>query len=97
MGNRQKPNLPDSSTKFFVEKSLELAIEYKKLFSQKDVTNCFYLLSDFHSSGRISGKKRIPLSRLTNRKKYIIDGQRLEVNQSIDRYNKEVQNLTAAL
>ena len=95
--NRQKPNRPDSSTKFFVEKSLELALEYKDLFSEIDVTNCFYLLSDFHSSGRISGKQRIPLSCLTNGRKYVIDGQRLEVNQSIDRYKKEVQNLTIAL
>lgn len=95
--NRQKPHTPDSSTKFFVEKALELAIEYKELFSETEVTDCFYLLSDFHSSGRISGKQRIPLSCLTSGQKYVIDGQRLEVNQSVDRYKREVQNLTAAL
>lgn len=95
--NRQKKNTPDSSTKFFVQKALELSVEYKELFSEKDITNCFYLLDDFHSSGRISGKQRIPLSCLTSGQKHMVDGQRLEVNPSVDRYKREIQNLTAAL
>jgi chromosome partitioning protein len=95
--NRQKANTPDSSTRFFVEKALQIAQQYDGLFSEDDVTNCFYLLDDFHSSGRISGKQRIPLSRLESGKKYVIDGQRLEVNPSIDRYIKEIKNLAAAL
>jgi chromosome partitioning protein len=95
--NRQKKNTPDSSTKFFVQKSLEIAQKYKELFSEEDITSCFYLLDDFHSSGRISGKQRIPLSQLKSGQKYVVDGQRLEVNPSVDRYQKEIQNLAAAL
>jgi cellulose biosynthesis protein BcsQ len=95
--NRQKKNTPDSSTKFFVEKALQIALEYKHLFSEDDVTNCFYLLDDFHSSGRISGKQRIPLSKLQEGRKFIVDGQRLEVNPSVERYKREIQNLAAAL
>jgi len=95
--NRQKANTPDSSTTFFVQKSLELSLEYKDLFSEPEITDCFYLLDDFHSSGRISGKQRIPLSKLTEGQKFIVDGQRLEVNPSVDRYKREIQNLTAAL
>jgi cellulose biosynthesis protein BcsQ/uncharacterized protein YlzI (FlbEa/FlbD family) len=95
--NRQKKNTPDSSTRFFVQKALEIVNEYQDLFSEKDITNCFYLLDDFHSSGRISGKQRIPLSRLESGKKYIVEGLRLEVNPSIDRYVKEIKNLAAAL
>jgi len=95
--NRQKKNTPDSSTKFFVSKALELAKEFRELFSEEVVEDCFYLLDDFHSSGRISGKQRIPLSCLTSGQKYVVEGQRLEVNPSVDRYKREIQNLTAAL
>ena len=54
-------------------------MEYKNLFSESEITDCFYLLDDFHSSGRISGKQRIPLSKLREGQKFIVDGQRLEV------------------
>jgi cellulose biosynthesis protein BcsQ len=95
--NRQKPNAPDNSTRFFVEKAVELAEKNRELFSYPDVSQCFYLLSDFHSSGRISGKQRIPLSGLQPGQKYIVEGQRLEVNPAVDRYKKEVRHLAAAL
>jgi chromosome partitioning protein len=95
--NRQKKNTPDSSTLFFVQKALDIAQEYAAVFSEAEVHNCFYLLDDFHSAGRISGKQRIPLSRLESGHKYIVDGQRLEVNPSVDRYKSEVQNLTESL
>jgi cellulose biosynthesis protein BcsQ len=95
--NRQHKNTPDGSTRFFVQKAIEIAKEYGELFSERDVTDCFYLLDDFHSSGRISGKQRIPLSKLVSGRKFMVDGQRLEVNPSVDRYKREMQNLTAAL
>lgn len=95
--NRVKKNTPDSSTSFFVQQALEVAQEHAELFSDRDITNCFYLLDDFHSSGRISGNQRIPLSKLKAGQKYMVEGQRLEVNPSVERYQKEVLNLAAAL
>lgn len=95
--NRQRPNTPDNSTRFFVEQALEVAQEFASVFSDNDISRCFYLLDDFHSSGRISGNQRIPLAKLQGGKKFIVEGQRLEVNPSVDRYKKEVANLTAAL
>ena len=95
--NRQRSNTPDSSTRFFVERAIEVAKKFSDVFSDNDIGNCFHLLDDFHSSGRISGKQRVPLSKLESGKKYVIDGQRLEVNPSVDRYKREVANLTAAL
>lgn len=95
--NRQHANTPDSSTKFFVEKALEVAEEFPELFNGDDPSDCFYLLDDFHSAGRISGKQRIPLSELQAGKKFMVDGQRLEVNPSVDRYKKEIRHLAAAL
>jgi chromosome partitioning protein len=67
-GNRQKKNTPDSSTRFFVERAIEVARQFNDVFSESDVSKCFYLLDDFHSSGRISGKQRIPLSKLESGK-----------------------------
>jgi len=95
--SRQKANTPDSSTKFFVQKAIDIALEFPELFSEEDISSCFYLLEDFHSSGRISGNQRIPLSKLSAGQKYLVDGQRLEVNPSVDRYKTEISNLAAAL
>lgn len=95
--SRQRKNTPDSSTRFFLQKALEIAKEYEHLFSEDDAEDCFYLLDDFHSSGRISGKQRIPLSRLDSGQKFVIDGQRLEVNPAVDRYKREIKNLANAL
>ncbi len=95
--SRQKKNTPDSSTKFFLQKALEIAKEYEMLFSEPKAEDCFYLLDDFHSSGRISGKQRIPLSKLDAGQKFQIDGQRLEVNPAVDRYKREIKNLANAL
>jgi chromosome partitioning protein len=67
------------------------------VFSESDVSKCFYLLDDFHSSGRISGNQRIPLAKLESGRKYVVEGQRLEVNPSVDRYKREMANLSAAL
>jgi cellulose biosynthesis protein BcsQ len=95
--NRQKRNTPDSSTRFFVERAINVAKTFGDVFSEADVSKCFYLLDDFYSSGRISGKLRIPLSKLESGNKYVVDGQRLEVNPSVDRYQRELANLTVAL
>lgn len=95
--NRQHANTPDSSTKFFVERALEIAEEFPQLFDEAEPADCFYLLDDFHSAGRISGKQRIPLSELQAGKKFMVDGQRLEVNPSVDRYKKEIRHLAAGL
>lgn len=95
--NRQRANTPDSSTRYFVEQALKITMDYVNVFSVDDPADCFYLLDDFHSSGRISGQQRIPLSKLKAGAKFVVEGQRLEVNPSVDRYKREVANLTAAL
>lgn len=95
--NRQKANTPDSSTRYFVERAIEIAKKYPAVFTEDDISKCFYLLDDFHSSGRISGNQRIPLAKLKSGQKYTVEGQRLEVNPSVDRYRLEMVNLAAAL
>ena len=95
--SRQKEFTPDSATKLFIEKAIKLSQQYASLFSEPKVEQCFYILDDFHSSGRISGKQRIPLSDLESGQKFVVEGQRLEVNPSVERYQKEIRHLAAAL
>lgn len=94
---RTQENTPDQSTQSFVSKVLEIADEYADLFSSDDPTDCIFLLDDFHSAGRISGEKRIPLSQLKVNEFHSIGNQRLQVNQSLTRYQREVRALAASL
>jgi chromosome partitioning protein len=91
--NRQSPNTPDHSTQSYVKSIIDICMEYKDLFSHEDVVDSIHLLDDFHSAGRISGTRRIPLSQLHQGDQFIISGQRLEVNQSIARYQTEMRSL----
>ena len=95
--NRQIANTPDSTTRFFIKSALEVANEFSDLFSADDVSDCFYLLDDFHSAGRISGNQRIPISKLNAMEKYVVDGQRMAVNPSVDRYKRQIANLAMSL
>lgn len=95
--SRQNKNKPDSSTRYFLQKAVEIAKQYEHLFSEEKVEDCFYLLDDFLSSGRISGKQRIPLAKLEAGRKYQVDGQRLAVNPSVERYKREMKNLALSL
>jgi chromosome partitioning protein len=95
--SRQKAQTPDSSTRFFVEKAVDVAKDFSDYFSDRLVEYCFYLLDDFHSCGRISGKQRIPITRLVSGQKYAVENQRLEVNPSVVRYKKEIRNLATDL
>ncbi len=94
--SRKSRFTPDSTTKFFTNRALNIAKEYEHLFSDK-VENCFYLLDDFFSSGRISGTQRIPIANLKAGDKYQVDLRRLEVNPAVERYKKELKWLTDAL
>lgn len=95
--SRKTKNKPDSSTRYFLQRALEIAKQHEHLFAEPKAEDCFYLLDDFLSSGRISGKQRIPLAKLDAGQKFQVDGQRLEVNPSVDRYKKELRNLANAL
>ncbi len=48
--SRKSRFTPDSTTKFFTNRALNIAKEYEHLFSDK-VENCFYLLDDFSQAG----------------------------------------------
>ena len=88
--NRQAQFTPDRSTQAFLSQVLDITKRHTQLFSCDDPIDAIHLLDDFHSAGRISGNKRIPLADLTVGQSFTIDGQRLEVNDSLTRYQYEL-------
>jgi cellulose biosynthesis protein BcsQ len=95
--NRQAAYTPDRSTQAYLASVIEIAKENADLFSCDDPIDAIHLLDDFHSAGRISGSRRIPLAKLTVGESYTVEGQRLEVNQSLTRYQNELGSLAASI
>jgi chromosome partitioning protein len=95
--NRQAQFTPDRSTQAFLSQVLDIAKQHAHLFSCDDPIDAIHLLDDFHSAGRISGNKRIPLADLTVGQSFTIDGQRLEVNDSLTRYQYELKSLAGTI
>ena len=95
--NRQTSYTPDRSTQAYLAQVLDIANENHELFSSDDPLDVIHLLDDFHSAGRISGTKRIPLAKLEVGSSYTIEGQRLEVNVSLTRYQRELKSLASTI
>jgi len=95
--NRQSAFTPDRSTQAYLAQVIEIARENAELFSCDNPIDAIHLLDDFHSAGRISGSKRIPLAKLSVGESHTIEGQRLEVNESLTRYQKELKSLAATI
>lgn len=88
--NRQADHQIDSASRMYIERAVNIAEEYSDVFSSGNLIDHFALLSDFHSSGRISGSKSIPIVKLNEGRQYKIDGRNLEVNRSVNRYRLEL-------
>lgn len=95
--NRQAKFTPDRSTQAYLAQVIEIANQHADLFSCADPIDCIHLLDDFHSAGRISGTRRIPLARLTVGESHSIEGQKLEVNISLERYQHELRSLASSI
>lgn len=95
--NRQVAYTPDRSTQAYLAQVIDIAYENAELFSCSDPLDAIHILDDFHSAGRISGSKRIPLAQLNVGESHTIEGQRLEVNDSLWRYQKELKSLASTI
>jgi len=95
--NRQTAFTPDRSTQAYLAQAIDIANANADLFSCGDPVEAIHLLDDFHSAGRISGSKRIPLAKLTVGESHTIEGQRLEVNESLTRYQRELKSLALSI
>lgn len=95
--NRQSKFTPDRSTQAYLSQVLAITEENRDLFSCEDPIDAIHLLDDFHSAGRISGSKRIPLAKLNVGTSYVIESQRLEVNESLSRCQNELRSLASSI
>lgn len=88
---------PDRASRMYIERSLEIASRYPQLFDHEDVADSFVITDDFLSSGRISGAKSIPISRLQVGKFHMVNERRLQVNSSVSRYQRELAYLVSII
>ena len=89
--NRQADHQIDSASRMYIERAVDIALKYSDVFTTENVVDHFALLSDFHSSGRISGSKAIPIDNLIEGRQHRIEGRKVEVNRSVNRYKKELE------
>lgn len=92
----QKEATPDAASRMFIERALRIARKHPDLFDG-DPTDAFVITDDFMSAGRISGAKSIPISELRVGSFHTVSERRLQVNQSAERYKKELAYLTSVL
>lgn len=97
VGSRsQKQFTPDRASTMYIERAIEVANNYPKLFDD-DPTESFVITDDFVSSGRISGAQSIPISQLKVGRFHTVEGKRLQVNSSVLRYQNELAYLASVI
>jgi chromosome partitioning protein len=92
-----KKGVKDLASQMYVEKAYAVAAKYPQLFDFDDPADAFSITDDFMSAGRISGSESIPISRLTVGQFHTVNGKRLQVNKSKDKYGKELDYLISIL
>ncbi|MCX7170302.1 MAG: ParA family protein, partial [Proteobacteria bacterium] len=93
----QKEATPDAASRMYIERALALAEAHANLFAHKDPGDALVITDDFHSAGRISGAERIPITELKVGKFHKIEGRRLQVNLSAERYKKQINYLASMI
>lgn len=88
---------PDRASRMYIERALDIAEKYSPLFDYSDPADAFVVTDDFVSSGRISGAKSIPISKLKVGNFHTVEGKRLQVNSSATRYQREIAYLVSIL
>lgn len=88
---------PDRASRMYIERAISIAEKYPQLFDFQDPADAFVITDDFVSSGRISGAKSLPISKLKIGSFHSVDGKRLQVNSSATRYQREIAYLLSVL
>ena len=88
---------PDRASTMFIERAVDIAEGYPSLFDHEEPSDAFVLTDDFHSAGRISGVKSIPVSDLKVGSFHTVEGRRLQVNTSATRYKKQLSYLASMI
>jgi chromosome partitioning protein len=93
----QKEATPDNASRMYIERAIGMAEKHAALFAHNDPSDAFVITDDFHSAGRISGAERIPITELQVGKFHTVEGRRLQVNASADRYKKQLKYLASMI
>jgi chromosome partitioning protein len=88
---------PGRATQMYIERALKIAQNYPQLFDHDDVADAFVVTDDFVSSGQISGAQSIPIAKLKIGKFHTVESRRLQVNDSVTRYQQELEYLASAI
>lgn len=89
---------PGKASQMYIERAVSIADKHKHLFAHDDISKAFVVTDDFVSSGQISGAESIPISQLkVGRFHTVSEGKRLQVNQSVTRYQKQLRYLASIL
>ena len=88
---------PDRASRMYIERAISIAEKYSGLFDFSNPADAFVVTDDFVSSGRISGAKSIPISKLKVGSFHSVEGKRLQVNSSAERYQRELAYLVSIL
>lgn len=98
VGSKSKVrSMPDEASRMYIERAFRLAMDNRHLFACEDPSDAFVLTDDFHSAGRVSGAKRLPISELNIKSFHSVDGRRLQVNASVTRYQRELKYLASLI
>ncbi|MGA2572561.1 MAG: ParA family protein [Terracidiphilus sp.] len=89
--------MPDSASQMYVERAISIAEKYPALFDYTDPVEAFVLTDDFLSSGRISGAESIPIAQLKVGQFHTINKKRLQVNDSVIGYQRELSYLASMI
>ena len=93
----QLKSTPDRASRMYIERALGIAEKYPNLFAHDDIRDAFVITDDFVSTGRISGAKSIPIACLKVGSFHSVEGQRLQVNTSAERYQRELKYLASII
>jgi chromosome partitioning protein len=88
---------PDRASRMYIERAIEIALRYRKLFDFENPIDAFVVTDDFVSAGRISGAKSTPIAELKVGSFHTVEGKRLQVNKSVTRYQKELAYLASVI
>lgn len=88
-------NEPNNQTKVYLEKVRDVVSANIQLFTTSDPDNHIVPLDDFLGSGRIASAKQIPIKRLQPQQQFTIGGQRVEVNASVEKCQKQLSFISS--
>ncbi|WP_299773120.1 ParA family protein [uncultured Pseudoteredinibacter sp.] len=90
-------NEPNNQTKIYLEKVKQVIQSNIDCFTTEDPDNHIVPLDDFLGSGRIASAKQIPIKCLNPQQSFMIGDQRVTVNSSIEKCQKQLSFISQNL